>query len=276
MKMIAKLTLLGCLLTASLASADDRHPALDSKYYISVGGYFARRAFKASAEGSITPSNPTPYVDFESDLKVDDRPDLLVAEFRWQFAEKWNLGLQYFNSTRDGQHTLDETIEWEGVTYEVGARVTTETSVDITRIVLSRHFRQKEGHDFRLTGGLHWLDISAQIQGEATQGDGSTAFATSKAAAAFPIPNVGVLYQYSPSQKWLFSARVDWFSASIGDYSGGIWNTNLSVNYQVAEHIGVGLGYQFFQIDGTLTEEQWKGDVKIRFSGPTFQVSAFW
>jgi hypothetical protein len=276
MKMIAKLTLLGCLLTASLASADDRHPALDSKYYISVGGYFASRAFKASAEGSVTPSNPTPYVDFESDLKVDDRPDLLVAEFRWQFAEKWNLGLQYFNSTRDGQHTLDETIEWEGVTYEVGAMVTTETSVDVTRIVLSRHFRQKEGHDIRLTGGLHWLDISAKIQGEATQGDGSTAFATSKAAAAFPIPNVGVLYQYSPSQKWLFSARVDWFSASIGDYSGGIWNTNLSVNYQVAEHIGVGLGYQFFQIDGTLTEEQWKGDVKIRFSGPTFQVSAFW
>jgi hypothetical protein len=276
MKMIAKLTLLGCLLTASLASADDRHPALDSKYYISVGGYFASRAFKASAEGSVTPSNPTPYVDFESDLKVDDRPDLLVAEFRWQFAEKWNLGLQYFNSTRDGQHTLDETIEWEGVTYEVGAMVTTETSVDITRIVLSRHFRQKEGHDFRLTGGLHWLDITALIQGEATQGDGSTAFATSKAAAAFPIPNVGALYQYSPSQKWLFSARVDWFSASIGDYSGGIWNTNISANYQVAKHVGVGLGYQFFQIDGTLTEDQWKGDVKIQFSGPTFQVSGFW
>jgi hypothetical protein len=276
MKMLAKIFLLGCLLTASLASADERHPALDSKFYASVGGYFASRAFKASAAGSITPTIPTPHVDFDSDLKVDDSPQLAIAEFRWQFAEKWNLGLQYFDSTRKGEHTLDGTIEWEDVTYEVGAMVAAKTSVDITRIVLSRHFRQKEGHDFRLTGGLHWLDISAQIQGEATVGDGSTAFATSTASASLPIPNVGALYQYSPSQKWLISARVDWFSASIGDYSGGIWNSNVSANYQVAKHIGIGLGYQFFQIDGTLKDDRWKGDVKIRFSGPTFQVSGFW
>ena len=276
MKILAKTALLGCLLTVSFASADDRHPALDSKYYVSVGGFFASRAFKASAEGSITPVVPTPHVDFESDLEVDDSPELVVAEFRWQFAEKWNLGLQYFNSTRNGVHTLEGSIEWEGVTYEVGAMVAAKTSVNITRIVLSRHFRQKEGHDFRLTGGLHLLDISAQIQGEATLDDGSTKFATSKASTSLPIPNVGVLYQYSPSQKWLFSARVDWFSASICDYSGGIWNTNVSANYQLAEHFGVGLGYQFFQIDGTLTDDRWKGDLKIRFSGPTFQVSGFW
>jgi len=276
MRMIVKLLLLGYVFAASLASADDRHPALDSKYYLSLGGYFASRAFKASAEGSITPSSPTQYVDFESDLEVDDSPELVVAEFRWQFAEKWNLGLQYFNSTREGEHTLDGTVEWEDVTYEIGARVAAETSVDITRVVISRHFRQKGGHDFRLTGGIHWLDISAQIEGEATLDDGSTAFTTSRASASFPIPNVGALYQYSPSQKWLFSARVDWFSASIGEYSGGIWNTNVIANYQIAKHVGVGLGYQFFQIDGTLNEDRWKGDVKIRFSGPTFQVSGFW
>ena len=276
MKIFAKTTLLGCLLTASLASADDRHPALDSKYFISVGGYFASRAFKASAEGSIEKSNPTPLVDFGSDLNVDDTPELLVAEFRWQFAEKWNLGLQYFDSTRKGQHTLEGSIEWEDVTYEIGAVVVTDTSVEITRMVLSRHFWQKGGHDFRLAAGLHILDISAKIEGDATVNDGSTVFATSKVATSFPIPNVGALYLYSPSEKWLFSARVDWFSASIGDYSGGIWNTNLSVNYKVAKHVGVGLGFQYFQIDGTLTDDQWKGDVKVRFSGPTFQVSGFW
>ena len=276
MKVLAKTMLLGCLLAMSFASADDQHPALDSKFYVSVGGYFASRAFIASAEGSITPSVPTPHVDFDSDLEVDDSPSLVVAEFRWQFAEKWNLGLQYFNSTRIGEHTLDGSIEWEDVTYEVGAMVAARTSVDITRIVLSRHFRQKEGHDFRLTGGLHWLDVSAQIQGEATLGDGSTAFATSTASASLPIPNVGALYQYSPSQKWLFSTRVDWFSASIGDYSGGIWNANVSANYQVAKHIGLGLGYQFFQIDGTLSDDRWTGDLKIRFSGPTFQIAGFW
>lgn len=274
--MFAKITLLGCLLTASLASADDRHPALDSKFYVSVGGYFADRALKASAEGSVVIEAPIPYVDFDSGVTVDDSPQLVLAEFRWQFATKWNLGLQYFNSTRHTRRTLDGTIEWDGVTYEVGAFVEAKSSVDITRIVLTRHFRQKNGHDFRLTGGLHWLDISGIIAGDATLDDGETAFTTSKASASLPIPNVGALYQYSPSQKWLFSARVDWFSASVGDYSGGIWNTNLNANYQVAKHLGIGLGYQFFQIDGSITDHRWNGNLKIRFAGPTFQISGFW
>ena len=274
--MIAKLTLLGYLFAASLACADDRHPALDSKFYVSVGGYFASRVFNASAEGSVTPTMPTPYVDFDSGVKVDDSPQLVIVEFRWQFSEKWDLGLQYFSATRDTQRTLDGTIEWDGVTYEVGANVAAETSVDITRIVFSRQFRQKDGHDFRLTGGLHWIEVSAQIGGDATLDDGTTSFTTSKASASLPIPNVGALYQYSPSQKWLLSARFDWFSADIGDYSGGIWNANLGANYQVAKHIGVGLGYQFFQVDGTLNEDRWKGDLRVRFSGPTFQVSGFW
>ncbi len=276
MKVLTKMTLLACLLTTSLASADDRHPALDSKFYVSVGGFFTSRTFNASAAGSTTPSGPSLNVDFDSDLNVDDSPQLAIAEFRWQFAEKWNLGLQYFSSTRDAEHTLEGTIEWGGVTYEVGAAVAAESSVDITRVVVSHHFRQKDGHDFRLAAGLHWLDVSARIEGEATLDDGSTAFAASKASASLPIPNVGALYQYSPSQKWLLSARVDWFSADIDDYSGGIWNANLSANYQVAKHVGVGLGYQFFQIDGTLSEDRWKGDLKVRIFGPTFQVSGFW
>ena len=273
--MIAKTMFLGCLLTTSLAHADDRHPLFESKFYAAVGGFHARRAFRASADGS-TPARPSPFLDFESDLSLDDSPNLFVAEIQWQFSEKWNLGLQYFRATRDGQGTLESTIEWEDVIYEVGASVEAQTSVDITRIVLSRNFWQKNGHDFRLAAGLHWLDVSAGISGEATLDDGSNAFAASTASASLPIPNVGGVYRFSPTEKWLLTLRVDWFSASVGDYSGGIWNSMASVNYRVTDHIGVGIGYQFFQVDGTLSDDSWNGDLKIRLHGPFFQVAGFW
>ena len=241
-----------------------------------MGGYFASRGFKASAEGSITADRPVPLVDFESGVHVDDSPQLFVAEIQWQFSEKWNLGLQYFGATRSAQRTLESTIEWEDVTYEVGATVDAETKVDITRIVFSRNFWQKNGHDFKLAAGIHWLDVSAKISGDATLDDGSTAFATSKGSASLPIPNVGGAYRYSPSKKWLLSTRVDWFSASLDDYSGGIWNVIASANYRVADHVGVGLGYQFFQIDGRLSEDRWDGDLKIRLHGPFLQIAGFW
>ena len=276
MNTLSKYFLLGSLFTASLVHADDLHPMLDSKVYAAVGGFFASRAFRAAADGSFEPNTPVTLVDFDAGVKVNDSPQLFLAEIQWQFSENWNLGLQYFGATRAVQRTLDSTIEWEGITYEIGADVRAETDVDITRVVFSRHFRQKNGHHFKLAAGLHWLNVSAQISGDATLDDGSSVFAVSKASASLPIPNIGGAYRYSPSEKWLFSVRMDWFSASLDGYSGGIWNTMASTNYRFSEHLGIGLGYQFFQIDGTLSEDRWNGDLKVRLHGPFLQVAGFW
>ncbi|MGI9220476.1 MAG: hypothetical protein ACR2QS_05505 [Woeseiaceae bacterium] len=277
--------LLWTALTKPVAYAQDQEPeihnvpvhnALEAKYFISLVDMFASRAFDVTAKGSITPQIPQQFVDFESDLNVDDSPELFVFEFRWQFGQKWNLGLQYFDSTRRGREILEKRVEWNDQVFDVGAEVRGETNIEITRIVLSRHFIRKGGHDLRIAGGIHWLDASAAISGEATLGDGSTGFAVSKASASLPIPNVGAVYQYSPSSKWLFSARADWFSASVGEYSGGIWNTMASANYQITERIGLGAGYQFFQLDGALEADRWRGDLRIRFDGPFLQISGFW
>jgi hypothetical protein len=252
------------------------HNALESTVFASVGGFFSTRSFNVNLEGSVTPQVPRQYVDFESDFDTDDSPELFVAELRWQFAEKWNLGLQNFRSSRSAREVLQQTIEWDDLVFDVGADIKAATQVDITRIVLSYNFVRKGGHDLRLAGGLHWLDVGASISGEATLGDGSTAFASNRASASLPIPNIGAVYQFSPSAKWLMTVRADWFSASVGEYSGSIWNTMASANYQVAKHIGLGAGYQFFQIDGAIKADKWRGDLKIRFDGPFLQLTGFW
>ena len=276
MSTTTKLACLACCLVGPLAHADERHPAFENKYTVSLGGLLANRVFNASAGGSVTIDRTAPFVDFESDLKVDDSPELFVIELQWQFSENWNLGLQHFNAKRSGSNTLGKTIEWADVIYEVGAEVNAVNGIDMTRIVFTRKLWQNKVHDFRVSVGLHRLEVVARISGEATLGDGSTFFTRSRASASVPIPNVGGVYRYSPSDKWLFGARADWFSASVGNYSGGIWNAATTVNYRVADHIGIGLGYQFFQIDGALTEERWSGDLKIRFNGPILQIAGFW
>ncbi|MGI9199997.1 MAG: hypothetical protein ACR2QL_02980 [Woeseiaceae bacterium] len=286
------LVMLSFIMVASGALADDQaaiepmsdvdthdvpvHNALETKYWLSAVDLFATRAFNVTADGSVTPQIPRQYVDFESDLDVDDSPELYIVEFRWRFAARWNLGLQYFQSTRSGRRTLERTIEWNDTIFDIGADVRAKTEIDITRIVLSYHFIRKKGHDFRLTGGVHWLDIAGRISGEATLGDGSTEFAASTASASLPIPNVGGVYMYSPSSKWLLGLRADWFSASVGDYSGGIWNVMANVNYQVGENVGLGFGYQFFQLHGEVTDDGWRGDLRVRFDGPFLQLSGFW
>ena len=109
------------------AEAEDVHPLMASKYWGNVGVYSAHRDFDISVNGSIAGTART--FDFESSTGVDDRPNLFMAEFGWQYTPKWTFALQYFESERSGSKTLSDTIEWQDLVFDVGARVDAESSM---------------------------------------------------------------------------------------------------------------------------------------------------
>jgi opacity protein-like surface antigen len=254
--------------------AQDVHPIMESKWWVNAGAYLPERSFKASASASAAGIDRE--FDFEGSLGLKDDPSVFMAELGWQFGEKWGAALQYFNSSREGGRTLDETFEWQDNTYEVGAVLEAETNIDITRVFFARRFLGDGPHSLRLGAGLHWIELGATVAGQATLDDQSTEFRRSSASASLPVPNIGAWYRYSPSNRWLLNARVDWLDASIDNYSGAIWNVSGGVNYRLSNHVGVGVSYQFFQLAGGLKEENWKGDITTTFKGPYLFVNGFW
>ena len=145
------------LLVSPFASAQDQHPLMNSKYWLSVGVYAADRTFEAEAEASVP--GITKEIDFEGEFGVDDAPNLLMAEFGWQFSEKWGLALQYFQSEREGNASLDKSFEWEDLTFDVGADISAGTDVSITRVFFARRFWGDGPHSLRVGAGVHWLEM---------------------------------------------------------------------------------------------------------------------
>lgn len=269
---------LASVLVASTAAADELHPLMDSKYWAKAGAFFAARDLKVSAIGSFG-ADPGPgltAVDFDSATGLDDRSDIFTIEFGWQFGEKWDFALQYFRSSRSARGELSREIEWEDVVYEAGVVVDSHSSMSISRLFFSRRVWDKGPHDFRLGAGVHWLETGVSISGEARLEDMSSAFQSSVVSAKFPFPNIGAWYRYSPSDRWVFQTRVDWLSATTDDYGGGIWNIAAGVDYALTKNIGIGFGYQFFELDGTINEDTWRGDIATRFEGLTLSLDAFW
>ena len=269
------LLLLLAVVASGPALADQSHPLLDSRYWLNVGAYFAARDFDASAGVSVI-GQPRPLADFESSLDLNDAPEIFMAEFGWQFNEKWGLGLQVFESKRNARKTLERSIEWKDLIFDVGVDISAGSEFSVTRIVLARHFRDRGPHKFRFSAGLHWLDIGAFIAGEATLNDLSTEFRRSAVSARAPLPNLGGVYQFSPNERWLLSVRADWLSASVDEISGGLWNVAASANLNVTDHFGAGLSYQFFDLDGSTRSDSWRGKINSRFSGPYLFLSAYW
>ncbi len=271
---VATLALIIACAPAS-ANADDVHPMMTSEYWVHLGAFFAARDLDISAQGSVL-GPLTPMVDFETSVDADDKPDLFTIEAGWQFTQTWSLGLQHFGAARSGSKVIDERIEWDDLVFDVGASVYGRSDVEITRAFFSRKFRGDGPHSLQLGAGFHYLKLAVEYGGEARIDDQTTSFDSSRKSTSTPVPNVGAWYRYSPSERWMLSTRIDWFSASIGDIDGGIWNVAAGAHYSFGKHFGVGLTYQFFEVDITLNETAWRGDVRARFAGPNLLFSGYW
>ncbi len=250
------------------------HPQMTSKYWVGIGAYFVARDHEASANGTINRINRE--LDFEQVFSLGDGPSLFMAEFGWQFSKNWAVALQYFDSEQNASKTLEQTIEWKDVTYNAGVAIEAGTNISVTRLFFSRRFWGDGRHSLRAGAGIHWLDMGAHIAGQASLNDMSTEFRDESVSAKAPVPNIGAWYRYSPSERWLVSARVDWLSANIDAYSGEIWNISAGANFRITQRIGVGVAYQYFELDGSFKESNWTGNIHTRFSGPFVYVSAAW
>lgn len=118
------------------------------------------------------------------------------------------------------------------------------------------------------------LDITAFIEGTIII-NGGTASARESVSESAPLPNIGAWYRYSISPRWAFRARFDLLSASVGDYEGLLVNASLGVNYQAFRHFGIGVAYNYFELDVSIKKASWRGDIEAIFDGPYVYVSAY-
>jgi hypothetical protein len=266
-------SLLG-FLTASAHAEDQQHPMMNSKWWITLGSFLAERDFDASAGTRLAGAGRE--FDLEGSLGLDDSPALFMAELGWQFSENWSTALQYFRSTRSASTVLEDSFEWQDVTYDVGATLNAGTKMEITRIFFARQFRDRGPHSLRIGAGVHWLGVSAEVSGDAAIDETTTEFRRAVATADFPIPNIGAWYRYSPNERWIVNLRLDWLSASIDTYSGDIWNASAGIGYRLFRNLGVGANYQFFQLGGDIDEDNWHGEIKSTYTGPYVYISGYW
>ena len=120
------------------------------------------------------------------------------------------------------------------------------------------------------------MEIGLGLSGQARLDDNTTEFVSRRATASAPLPNIGAWYRYSPNNRWVFSARVDWLEASVGEYRGRIINATGGVNYAFNDHFGLGAKYQYFSLGGSVNKTNWRGDLNVAYSGPFLHLSAYW
>jgi hypothetical protein len=261
------------LFVACVAHADV-HPFLSDKFIVQAGAFFSRADLNGSVDGATSGDNPE--FDFEEQFGVSRSEDLAAAEFSWRFTPNWRMQLQYFEPGRSGTAVLEEDVEFGDVVFEQGSSVTAKSGFEILRLFFGRNFSKRDDMNYGVGAGLHRIAIDLSLTGNVIANGQQLINETRKAGATAPLPNVGAWYDWSPAPKWLLGARVDWLDASVGDYSGGLLNAAIGVNYQLFDHVGVGAKYQTFGIDVGVDKPSWQGDIDMQYEGAYIYVSANW
>ena len=259
----------------AIAQDSDYHPAMSDNFMFSIGAFKSDNTFKIRAEDG---EFGTGDIDFGDSVGVDQSNTLANIQLKWKFghSRKWSISAQYFSNNATGDATLEEDVEFDGVTFNEGTSVDAGVKLTVARLFLGRSFVKNEQHDFGVGIGIHNLDLSAFIGGELIVNDETTGYHSADVGGSQILPNIGTWYNFSPASKWLLHGRVDWISANIGDYDGTLWNANLGVNFQAWRHVGFDLSYQYFNLNVEVDKSDWRGGVDMTYSGPVLGVTATW
>jgi len=257
---------------AGAQSDDDFHPLLSDKFNIGIGVFYPKKSFKIRVDGSA----PEEEIDFDETLGLDETEVTGSLTFRWRFGEKWSFWGQYWGTDDKGGAILEEDLEWEDVIFKAGTFAAGGAKLKIARVFFGRTFSAGPQHEFGLGAGFHWMSLDTFIEGQVITDSGDTEFAREAVSAEFPLPNIGGWYMYSWNPKWLFQARLDWLSADIGDYSGGLWNTQVGIHWQTFKNIGFGLYYNGFVLDVDVDKDDWRGKAEAKQHGPWLAITANW
>ena len=271
--------LLVSLVTSQRVQAEearDLHPWLTSKYGFDIGVFFPDRSNKLRAGGSFEfDPQPTPFVDFGSELRLSQSDSTVAGEFLWRYGKRWSMLMQYFDSTGDNTAILEEDVEWEGLTFLAGTRASAGSGFELTRFFWAYNLSKKPNTDYGIGAGFHWLHIDAYIAGTVETPSGPVSDGA-KASVDAPLPNIGFWYMRSLSPRWAFRTRLDYFNADIHPYDGTFVNASLGFNYRVSEWFGIGVNYNFVKLDVGVDGDNWRGEIESRYDGIYVYIGAFW
>lgn len=280
-----KALVLATILMPALVQGQDAepiHPYLSNKFSASVGLFLpnqnTRLGLGASVEISIPDPDPAPFelIEFHETFGFSNSDETFSAEIGWRFGKKWQLRGQYFGVDNNSRVSLEEDVEWGDVVFNEGTFIGAGSDYQVTRLFFGRTFNSTDSQELGFGLGAHVLDISAYINGNATIDGIDVGYRQERASISQPLPNFGAWYMHAFSEEWASTIRFDWLSASIDEYDGYIINSAISVGYAVTDHFGIGLAYNFFEIDLKVDDTDWTGRIKSRFDGPYLSLTGYW
>ena len=261
--------LLGALAAPVAYAADDAPNLLSDPFNIGLGTFVLNSDTEVRLDGATQPGTP---VNWEDTFGGGDQSRFrLDGHWRFGDSERHKVRLMVFNSSRNSARTLDEDIDWNGVTYPVDAKVKADFSFDVYQVAYEYALWRRNNYEINGSVGLHYTDLSMSLAVDASS---VSAKIKEEASVAAPLPVVGLRGIWALPHNFWLDASAQFFALSFDEYDGNLQDYKIVVTWQPKKWLGIGLGYNQFGIDVDVDQSKFKGSLDWKYQGPMLYYSA--
>jgi hypothetical protein len=253
-----------CWAAAPAARADDGD-LVASKGYLALGTFLNNSDFKVEVDGETTTGDK---VDWNNTFGDKD-----VTRFRldgvWRFNERHHMRVMYTDYSNTQTRTLNRQITWQDDVFDIGVDATARSSFTIFEAAYEYAFMRSEDYELAGTFGLHYTTLELSLKADVTApGGGGTVAIGGPASVDLPLPVVGLHGIWRMGKDFYLDAHAQYFALSIDNVDGSILNYRAAVMWQPKKYVGIGVGYDSFNIDVDINKPRFKGSMDWTYAGP--------
>lgn len=262
-----------CAVAVALSPTAARAQSLGDKYWVEVSAYWPDVDSKAQVASTNHPDIAT-SIDLESDLHLSDRAVLPAVNAGVQLG-RFVLGADFYSLHRSASRMASRDINFDDVTYPVGAAIDTRFDSDIYRLTIGYDLIQRKNAELGVAIGGHVTDFKIELTGRgAIEGTTVIASHSRRKSVLAPLPTIGAFGAVEVAPRLTLGGRVDWLQLSVGDYDGRLWNAHAELSYRVHRNIALGVMYRYVDYRLDIHKPDWTGRMTYRFKGPALVVRA--
>lgn len=280
MKILA--TSAALLLLSSSALAESRNPMLDETFAISIGGYDLEVEAEVTTQSNVFKRRKF-SIDLD-DLGLDTDVDTYWIDAKWKPFERWSFMAEYFSysekASRNSQYSSSYEFTLRDTVFQGEAGINTsldsQFDVDITSITVAYRLLDSQKAAIDLGLGIHAMDIGLSLTGRGDVYINDTVLVdevtTESETLLAPLPNVMLYGTYAFNNKLAVTGRAGWFSMNYDNYSGDLLRANAALEYRPITHLGLGIGYNFSELEVTRDQTYHSESFDMNFSGPLIYI----
>jgi hypothetical protein len=157
----------------------------------------------------------------------------------------------------------------------VDVKVDAEFNFDIYELAYEYAFLKRDTYEIDGSIGLHYTSLSASLGAKAATSNGNLeADIKREGSVDAPLPVIGVRGLWELPHHFFIDAGAQFFALSIDEYDGNLQDYRVMVTYQPKKWLGIGIGYNQFNVDVDVDGNKFNGSLDWEYSGPMLSYSA--